>query len=100
MVAFGRSLGLRVVAEGVEDHETLTILAALDCDLAQGYLISRPLEPAAMTRWLTTHLADRASTSSRNAIRTRPTTANAHVGRDDRDQPPDRTTTMSTRVTA
>jgi EAL domain-containing protein (putative c-di-GMP-specific phosphodiesterase class I) len=55
MVAFGQSLGLRVVAEGVEDEETLLVLADLDCDLAQGYFISRPLEPAAMTHWLLTH---------------------------------------------
>ena len=55
MVAFGQSLGLRVVAEGVEDEETLLVLADLNCDLAQGYLISRPLEPAAMTHWLLTH---------------------------------------------
>lgn len=54
MVGFGRNLGLRVVAEGVEDAETLAILTTLNCDLAQGYLISRPLEPAAMTLWLTT----------------------------------------------
>jgi len=54
MIAFGRNLGLRVVAEGVEDNETLAILTTLNCDLAQGYLISRPLEPAAMTQWLTT----------------------------------------------
>ena len=45
MVAFGRSLGLRVVAEGVEDEETLKNLAGLGCDLAQGYLISRPSSP-------------------------------------------------------
>jgi len=54
MVGFGLSLGLRVVAEGVEDAETLAILTALNCDLAQGYLIARPLEPQAMTAWLTT----------------------------------------------
>jgi EAL domain-containing protein (putative c-di-GMP-specific phosphodiesterase class I) len=54
MVSFVRSLGLRVVAEGVEDAETLTVLTTLNCDLAQGYLVSRPLEPAAMTRWLAT----------------------------------------------
>jgi EAL domain-containing protein (putative c-di-GMP-specific phosphodiesterase class I) len=53
IVAFGRSLGLRVVAEGVEDDDTLAILTTLDCELAQGYLISRPLEPVAMTDWLT-----------------------------------------------
>lgn len=55
MVAFGQSLGLRVVAEGVEDEETLLALADLECDLAQGYFISCPLEPAAMTHWLLTH---------------------------------------------
>jgi EAL domain-containing protein (putative c-di-GMP-specific phosphodiesterase class I) len=54
VVSFGRSLGLRVVAEGVEDAETLTLLATLGCDLAQGYLISRPIAAAAMTAWLTT----------------------------------------------
>jgi EAL domain-containing protein (putative c-di-GMP-specific phosphodiesterase class I) len=52
MVAFGRNLGLRVVAEGVEDANTLALLTTLHCDLAQGYLISRPLGPAAMTDWL------------------------------------------------
>jgi EAL domain-containing protein (putative c-di-GMP-specific phosphodiesterase class I) len=55
MVAFGHSLGLRVVAEGVEEAETLATLTTLDCDLAQGYFISRPMEPAAMTLWLTAH---------------------------------------------
>jgi EAL domain-containing protein (putative c-di-GMP-specific phosphodiesterase class I) len=53
MVSFGRGLGLRVVAEGVEDPETLAVLTTLECDLAQGYLISAPLEAAAMTVWLT-----------------------------------------------
>jgi EAL domain-containing protein (putative c-di-GMP-specific phosphodiesterase class I) len=52
MVVFGRNLGLRVVAEGVEDTETLALLTSLDCDLAQGYLISRPLDSEAMTIWL------------------------------------------------
>jgi diguanylate cyclase (GGDEF)-like protein len=54
MVMFGRSLGLRVVAEGVEDFETLAVLRNLSCDLAQGHVIARPLEPVAMTKWLTT----------------------------------------------
>jgi EAL domain-containing protein (putative c-di-GMP-specific phosphodiesterase class I) len=54
MVGFGQSLGLRVVAEGVEDAETLAILDTLGCDLAQGYLISRPIDAAAMTTLLGT----------------------------------------------
>jgi len=36
------ALGLRVVAEGVEDRATLELLAELGCDLAQGFYISRP----------------------------------------------------------
>jgi EAL domain-containing protein (putative c-di-GMP-specific phosphodiesterase class I) len=55
ILAFGHSLELRVVAEGVEDADTLATLTTLNCDLAQGYFISRPLEPAAMTLWLTGH---------------------------------------------
>jgi diguanylate cyclase len=45
-VQLGHSLGLRVVAEGVETAEVTTALRKLDCDLAQGYYYGRP-EPAA-----------------------------------------------------
>jgi len=45
-------LGLRVVAEGVEDEDTLEALRALDCDVTQGYLHSRPVEASALTGWL------------------------------------------------
>jgi diguanylate cyclase (GGDEF)-like protein len=41
-IDLAHSLGLRVVAEGVEDGEALDLLAGLGCDLAQGYLISKP----------------------------------------------------------
>jgi diguanylate cyclase len=45
-IKLAHSLGLRVVAEGVEDESCLDLLTGLDCDLAQGYLISSP-KPAA-----------------------------------------------------
>jgi diguanylate cyclase (GGDEF)-like protein len=45
-------LGLRAVAEGVEDWSILPELEALGCDAAQGYAISHPLAGPDATRWL------------------------------------------------
>jgi diguanylate cyclase len=47
-----RSLGLVLVAEGVEDAATMAALDALDCDVVQGYHVSRPLPAAQLTAWL------------------------------------------------
>jgi EAL domain-containing protein (putative c-di-GMP-specific phosphodiesterase class I) len=46
LIQLADRLGMRVVAEGVEDEETLAALESFDCELVQGYLISRPV-PAA-----------------------------------------------------
>jgi len=51
-VALGHALGLRVVAEGIEDRATWDLLAGMGCDVAQGYHIARPLPPDALARWL------------------------------------------------
>ena len=45
IVAMARILGLRVVAEGVEEEAQLEVLKRLDCDFAQGYLFGAPLWP-------------------------------------------------------
>jgi diguanylate cyclase (GGDEF)-like protein len=42
-IQLGHDMRLRVVAEGIEDVETLDLLSELGCDLAQGYYISRPM---------------------------------------------------------
>ena len=50
-IELGHNLGLQVVAEGVEDQNTWDALATLECDLVQGYLISRPLPAADLQQW-------------------------------------------------
>ncbi len=57
-INLGHDLGLRVIAEGVEDGATLDELAALGCDLAQGYHVSRPMPADAFTAWLARPLVD------------------------------------------
>jgi EAL domain-containing protein (putative c-di-GMP-specific phosphodiesterase class I) len=44
-------LRLRVVAEGVEDQATWDALAALGCDLAQGFIFSRPVAADTLAQW-------------------------------------------------
>ncbi len=51
-VDLAHDLGLRVVAEGVEDAAGLDLLRQLQCDTAQGFFLSRPMTAAAMTAWL------------------------------------------------
>jgi diguanylate cyclase (GGDEF)-like protein len=51
-VDLGRNLGLRVVAEGVENSQTLRELDALGCDAIQGYYISRPVSADTLIQWL------------------------------------------------
>ncbi len=48
VIALARSLGIEVVAEGVETAEQLAILRDLGCASAQGYLLSRPVEGATL----------------------------------------------------
>jgi EAL domain-containing protein (putative c-di-GMP-specific phosphodiesterase class I) len=47
-----RNLGLRVVAEGVEDQATWDLLAGMGCDIGQGYHLAWPMPPGELARWL------------------------------------------------
>jgi diguanylate cyclase (GGDEF)-like protein len=53
-IDLGHNLGLVVVAEGVENNEVLERLRSFNCDVAQGYCISRPLAPNHFLAWLAT----------------------------------------------
>jgi diguanylate cyclase (GGDEF)-like protein/PAS domain S-box-containing protein len=52
VINLGHALGLSVTAEGVENEEQLTVLRALRCDRAQGYLWSMPQTPEALADWM------------------------------------------------
>jgi diguanylate cyclase (GGDEF)-like protein len=52
MIDLGHNLGLEVVAEGVEHADHVELLIRLGCDLAQGYLFSRPLPLDDLLAWL------------------------------------------------
>jgi len=52
IAGLSKNLGLRVVAEGVEDETRLVELRELGCDIAQGYHISRPLPAHDIHAWL------------------------------------------------
>jgi len=64
-VELGRNLGLRVVAEGVENSQTLQELDALGCDAIQGFYISRPVPADELTTWLEQQKAGSTTQSQR-----------------------------------
>ncbi|PSF09672.1 bifunctional diguanylate cyclase/phosphodiesterase [Marinobacter halophilus] len=53
VINLAHNLGIQVVAEGVETEDQLNFLKAHRCNLAQGYLISRPIPPADLAKALT-----------------------------------------------
>ncbi|MDB5847128.1 MAG: hypothetical protein JWP29_880, partial [Rhodoferax sp.] len=63
VIALGHSLGLAVIAEGVETEPQRAFLSTQGCDAYQGYLFSRPLAAPAFADWLRSH-ADAHSSAS------------------------------------
>lgn len=47
-IELAHGLGRRVIAEGIEDPETLELLRAIGCDIAQGYYLAKPMQIAAL----------------------------------------------------
>jgi EAL domain-containing protein (putative c-di-GMP-specific phosphodiesterase class I) len=50
-IRLAHELEVKVIAEGVEDHKTVSELVALDCDMAQGYYFSLPLSLPDLVAW-------------------------------------------------
>lgn len=51
IIDLGHNLGLQLVAEGVENQQTLTILQQLKCDIVQGFLIAKPIFLENLEEW-------------------------------------------------
>jgi diguanylate cyclase (GGDEF)-like protein len=59
VIQLGRSLGLAVIAEGVEDERQAQVLQALGCPMAQGFLFARPMPVPALYEWLQNEVSTR-----------------------------------------
>lgn len=57
MIALAHKLGLRIVVEGVEDAASLAWLREIGCDLAQGYLVAKPMPGSEVPGWLAARLS-------------------------------------------
>jgi diguanylate cyclase (GGDEF)-like protein len=55
IIDLGHNLDLRVVGEGVETNEVLARLHASGCDIAQGYLLARPMPAERLHEWIADH---------------------------------------------
>jgi EAL domain-containing protein (putative c-di-GMP-specific phosphodiesterase class I) len=58
LIELGHNLSMRVVAEGIESNDELAALRELECDLAQGYLIARPMALEGLIELLAAGQAD------------------------------------------
>jgi diguanylate cyclase (GGDEF)-like protein len=78
IVELGRSLGLQVVAEGVEDTRTWELLRSVGCGHAQGYVLAKPMPIATFAGWLRDY---EAGTVTAGSVPRQPSAAPETVGR-------------------
>ncbi len=63
-IEIGHSMGLQIVAEGVEDESCLRLLEELECDLIQGYFISKPIAADCFEKWVRDYYSERVPPST------------------------------------
>ncbi|HCB38150.1 MAG TPA: hypothetical protein DEP79_00590 [Gammaproteobacteria bacterium] len=68
-LTMGHNMSLEVVAEGIEDEDTLNKLKEMGCDLAQGYHIARPMPANEFFTWLANYAAKLNPTHSIKSIK-------------------------------
>ena len=73
-IELAHNLGLRTVAEGIEDSFTFDRLRALGCELAQGFHMSEPLPAASLVTWWDVHTAPATAMTLEQARAPRPRT--------------------------
>ena len=61
VVALARALGMRVVAEGIDNADALRIVTELGCEMAQGFFIGRPMRGDLVPAWIDRYLASASS---------------------------------------
>ena len=66
-LSMAHSLDLSVVAEGIETQAQANLLRELGCDLGQGFLFARPLEPDAFAAWYLERQPSRSAQWARSA---------------------------------
>lgn len=64
-IDLSHNLGYKVIAEGIEDQETLELLKQHGCDTGQGYHIARPMPPEDLIDWLSNYPSGPVSANSR-----------------------------------
>lgn len=57
IVSLGKSLDYRIIAEGIENEAQASFLKGIGCDIAQGFLFSKPLETQALQQWVSTNFS-------------------------------------------
>jgi diguanylate cyclase (GGDEF)-like protein len=68
IIELGHRLGLRVVAEGVEEAAALQLLEELGCDVVQGYVVSPPLAPALLAEFCRARRGGRRTRAAQSAV--------------------------------